>query len=125
MTLPDLSRFELQVLRQLWELGEATIHDLHQALPATPSYSTVRKIIERLEDKEAVVRADRKGRALVYKATVARPAMMKKEIRRFLNTLFDGSAPDLVAQLAEMDALSLTDLRELEETLSDRKGEPE
>jgi BlaI family penicillinase repressor len=123
MTLPDLSRFELQVLRQLWELGEGTIHDLHQALPATPSYSTVRKIIERLEDKGAVVRADRKGRALVYKATVERPAMMKKEIRRFLNTLFNGSAPDLVAQLAEMDALSLTDLRELEETLSDREGE--
>jgi BlaI family penicillinase repressor len=123
MTLPDLSRFELQVLRQLWELGESTIHDLHQALPATPSYSTVRKIIERLEDKGAVARADRKGRALVYKATVERPAMMKKEIRRFLNTLFNGSAPDLVAQLAEMDALSLTDLRELEETLSDREGE--
>jgi predicted transcriptional regulator len=46
--------------------------------------------------------------------------MIRKEIRRFLNTVFDGSAPDLVAQLAAMDALSLSDLRELEETISDR-----
>ena len=123
MALPDLSRFELQVLRQLWTLGEATVGDLHGALDDPPSYSTVRKIVERLEDKGAVKRGPRQGRALVYKPRVSRPAMMKKEVRRFLNTMFDGSASSLMAQLAEMDELSLDDLRRLEDEIGDRGGE--
>ncbi len=122
MALPDLSRFELQVLRRLWTLGEATVGDLHRALDDAPSYSTVRKIVERLEDKGAVERQSRKGRALVYQPLVSRPAMMKKEVRRFLNTLFDGSASSLVAQLAEMDELTLEDLKRLEEEIGDEGG---
>jgi BlaI family penicillinase repressor len=122
MTLPDLSRFELQVLRQLWILGEATVGDLHGALDDAPSYSTVRKIVERLEDKGAVKRRARKGRAVVYQSKVSRPAMMKKEVRRFLNAMFDGSASNLVAQLAEMDELSLDDLKRLEEEIGDGGG---
>jgi BlaI family penicillinase repressor len=124
MPLPDLSRFELQVLRRLWILGEATVGDLHDALDDPPSYSTVRKIVERLEDKGAVKRRTRKGRAVVYQPNVSRPAMMKKEVHRFLNALFDGSASSLVAQLAEMDELSLDDLKKLEEDI-ERKGDGE
>ena len=78
--------------------------------------------MERLEDKGAVKRQTRKGRALVYQPLVSRPAMMKKEVRRFLNTLFDGSASSLMAQLAEMDELSLDDLKRLEEEIGEGGG---
>ena len=61
-SLPDLSRFELQCLRSLWSLGDASIRDVHGTLERAPSYSTVKKIIERLEEKGAVERVRRDGK---------------------------------------------------------------
>ena len=112
--LPNLSRFELQCLRLLWNEDEATVRQVHERLEAPPSYSTVRKIFERLEGKGAVARVRRDGNAWVYRSTVKPTAMIRKEIVRFLDSLFDGAAAPLVAHLAEMDAVSLEDLREIE-----------
>ena len=112
--LPDLSRFELECLRRLWKQGDASVREVHGALDDAPSYSTVRKIFERLEDKGAVTRVRRDGNAWVYRSTVKPAAMIRKEILRFLDSLFDGAAAPLMAHLAEMDAISLEDLREIE-----------
>ena len=115
--LPDLSRFELQCLRKLWERGEATIREIHQDLVDPPTYSTVRKIVERLEDKGAVVRVRKHERAWIYRSAIKPSAMIRKEIRRFLDVAFDGAATALVAQLADMKEVTLEDLRELERQL--------
>ena len=112
--LPDLSRFELECLRRLWKQGQATVREVHAALDNAPSYSTVRKIFERLEDKGAVTRVRRDGKAWIYRSTVTPRAMIRKEIRRFLDSVFDGSADSLVSHLAEMNELSLADIREIE-----------
>lgn len=119
--LPDLSRFELQCLRLLWARGEATVRDVHGDLTDPPSYSTVRKIFERLEEKGAVKRTERVGQAWHYRSAVGKSAMVRKEIGSLLETLFDGSAGPLVSHLAEMDALSLEDLRALEARLVEQR----
>jgi predicted transcriptional regulator len=116
-SLPDLSRFELQCLRLVWSRGEGTVRDIHGDLPDAPSYSTVRTIIERLEEKGAVERIRKDGKAWVYRPAVSARAMIRKEIRRFLDVLFDGSAAPLVAHLADMDAVSIEELREIERQL--------
>ena len=117
--LPDLSRFELQCLRLLWGRGEASAKDIHAAIVDPPSYSTVRKIFERLEEKGAVERTGKDGRAFLYRPRVSRRAMMRKEIERFLDSLFDGAAAPLLSHLARMQAVDLDDLRELERELAD------
>lgn len=116
--LPDLSRFEMQVLRRLWYLKEASVRTVYDTIHDPPSYSTVRKIIERLEEKGAVERVGMDGKAILYRSTVSPKAMIRKEIGRFLDTLFDGSAAPLVEHLADMEALSLDDIRDLEDRLS-------
>ena len=121
--LPDLSRFELECLRKLWKQGDASVREVHGALDDAPSYSTVRKIFERLEDKGAVRRVRRDGKAWIYRSTVTPRAMIRKEIRRFLDSVFDGSADSLVSHLADMKELSLTDLKEVEQQLRQRKKE--
>jgi predicted transcriptional regulator len=118
--LPELSRFELQCLGRLWSLGRGSIREVHQALEDPPSYSTVKKIFERLEEKGAVERVRREGRAWTYRSTVRPQTMIRKEIRRLLTSLLDGQAVPLVTHLAEMDELSLEDLRELERILETR-----
>lgn len=112
--LPNLSRFELQCLRLLWDEDEATVRHIHGKIEDPPSYSTVRKIFERLEGKGAIERVRRDGAAWVYRSAVAPTPVIQREIRRFLDGLFNGSAGSLVAHLAEMDALSLEDLKEIE-----------
>ena len=124
-SLPSLSRFELQCLRKLWNRREATVREIHEDLADPPSYSTVRKIVDRLEEKGAIERVRKDGRAWVYRSAVSPSAMLKKEIRRFLDVAFDGAAAPLVAQLARMDELTIEDLRELERALAgkrDRRG---
>jgi BlaI family penicillinase repressor len=119
--LPDLSRFELQLLRRLWDRDRATARELHDSLENPPSYSTIRKIIERLEQKGAVERCDRYGNAWVYRPTVARGAMMRREVRRFLDGVFEGAVEPLVAHLVDMNELSLDDLQEIERRVDGRK----
>ena len=118
-SLPDLSRFEIECLRRLWSRGEASIRDVHTDLPEPPSYSTVRKIFERLEAKGAIERVRLDGKAWVYRSRVSSSEMIRKEIRRLLDTLFDGSVRPLMSHLADMDDLSLEDLRVLENKLGD------
>jgi len=117
-SLPQLSRFELQVLRLLWSRSEASVAELHGDIPDAPSYSTIRKIVERLESKGAIERVRVDGQAVVYKAAVPRTAVIRHEIRRFLDVMFDGAAAPLVAHLADMDAVSLADLKDLERQLA-------
>jgi BlaI family penicillinase repressor len=117
--LPSLSRFELQCLRKLWNRKEGTVRDIHGSLDDPPSYSTVRKIVERLEEKGAIERIRKDGTAWVYRSKVSPSAMLKKEIRQFLDVAFDGSAAPLVAQLARMQELTMEDLKEIERVLTD------
>jgi predicted transcriptional regulator len=117
--LPDLSRFEWQCLKLLWNRGEASARELHGDLNGKASYSTIRKIIERLEEKGAVERERRDGKAWVYRPCVSRSRMIRREIHRFLDAVFDGAAAPLVSHLADMDALGLEDLRDLEKRLGD------
>jgi predicted transcriptional regulator len=49
--------------------------------------------------------------------------MLKKEIRRFLDAAFDGAAAPLVAQLANMNEVTLDDIRELERAVTDREDD--
>ena len=113
-SLPDLSRFELQCLRRLWSRREATVREIYGDFPDPPTYSTVKKIVERLEEKGAVERVRKRGNAWVYRSSVSAPEMIRKEIRRFLETVFDGNAAPLVAHLADMDELTIEDLKEIE-----------
>lgn len=117
--LPDLSRFELQVLKQLWTLKEANARDLQAALDSESSYSTVRKILERLEGKGAVERVRVEHKAWIYRPTISQPQMVQKEVRRFLDSMFDGVAGPLMTHLADMNAVTMEDLQEAERILDE------
>ena len=116
-SVPELSPFELQCLRLLAHRREATVRELLSDAPAGASYSTVRKIVERLEDKAAIQRVRREGRAWVYRCRIAPGTVVVRQVRRLLDALFDGAAGPLVAQLADIGALSLEDLAEAERRL--------
>ena len=122
-----LTKFELEVMHAMWELGSASVRELQEQLPEKkrPAYTTVQTIVRRLEEKGAVRRLKKIGNALIFEPVVTRRATHHRLISELLE-LFGGSARPLMAHLAEAGKLSLEDLREMEGILAEQEGaEPE
>jgi predicted transcriptional regulator len=113
-----LTKFELEVMGALWELGSASVRELQERLPEgkRPAYTTVQTIVYRLEEKGAVRRAKKVGNAHVFEPVVTRRATVRRLFGELLN-FFGGSPRTLMAQLVEGGHLTLEDLREAEELL--------
>jgi BlaI family transcriptional regulator, penicillinase repressor len=118
-----LTRFELEIMDALWELGSASVREIQEALPEKkrPAYTTVQTIIRRLEDKGAVRQVKKISNAHIFEPTVTRQAARRRLINELLD-LFGGSARPLMAHLAEAGKLSLDDVRELESRLSGQES---
>ena len=119
MPKPKVSRFELELLEQLWKLGPASVREVQESLPEKdrPAYTTVQTMMYRLEEKGAVRRVKKIGNAHVFEPAVTRKAVYRRLVDDLLDW-FGGSASPLVSQLAESGKLSLADVREAERILA-------
>jgi predicted transcriptional regulator len=113
-----LTRFELDVMSALWDLGTASVREIQEQLPSNkrPAYTTVQTIVYRLEEKGAVRRLKKIGNAHIFEPVVTRKAAHNRLIQELLD-LFGGSARPLMAHLVEIGKLTLDDIRELEDDL--------
>ena len=113
-----LTKFELEVMGALWELGSASVREVQERLPERrrPAYTTVQTIVYRLEEKGAVRRVKKVGNAHVFEPVVTRRATVRRLFGELLG-FFGGSPRTLMAQLVEGGHLTLEDLREAEEML--------
>jgi BlaI family transcriptional regulator, penicillinase repressor len=116
-----LTRFELEVMTALWDLGTASVREIQEQLPSQkrPAYTTVQTIVYRLEEKGAVRRLKKIGNAHVFEPVVSRKAAHHRLINELLD-LFGGSARPLMAHLVETGKLTLDDIRELEGDLAEQ-----
>ena len=115
-----LTRFELEIMSALWDLGTASVRELQEHLPEKkrPAYTTVQTIVYRLEEKGAVRRLKKIGNAHIFEPIVSRKAAHRRLIDELLD-LFGGSARPLMAHLIENGKLTLEDLRALETDLGE------
>ena len=113
-----LTKFELEVMGALWELGSASVREVQERLPEgkRPAYTTVQTIVYRLEEKGAVRRVKKVGNAHVFEPVVTRRATVRRLFDELLG-FFGGSPRTLMAQLVEGGHLTLEDLREAEDLL--------
>lgn len=114
-----VSRFELQLLEKLWEMGPSAVREIQESLPEKdrPAYTTVQTMIYRLEEKGAVRRVKKIGNAHIFEATVSRKAVHRRLIGDLLN-VFGGSATPVVSHLIETGKLTLADVKDLEKRLA-------
>ncbi len=115
-----LTRFELEVMSALWDLGTASVREIQEQLPnqKRPAYTTVQTIVYRLEEKGAVRRLKKIGNAHIFEPLVTRKAAHHRLINELLD-LFGGSARPLMAHLVEIGKLTLDDIREVEGDLTE------
>lgn len=119
-----LTKFEMEVMGPLWELGRASVREVQELLPERkrPAYTTVQTIVRRLEEKGAVRRVKKIGNAFIFEPLVTRQAAHSRLITELLE-VFGGSARPLMSHLAETGKLSLEDLKELENAMGKSEDE--
>ena len=119
--MPDVrvTRFELQLLEKLWDLGPCSVREIQEGLPEKdrPAYTTVQTMIYRLEEKGAVRRVKKIGNAHLFEAVLTRKAVHHRLINDLLD-LFGGSATPVMSHLIETKKLTLADIQELEKTVA-------
>ena len=111
-TLGDLQH---AIMAVLWERGEATTADVHEALYAERglALTTIATMLRKMEDKGVVVHR-RDGRQFVYRPTVSREEVRESMVGELVERLFGGDARALVAHLVsehEIDPGELSVLR--------------
>jgi predicted transcriptional regulator len=131
-TPQDVTDAELAVLQVLWEKGPSTRRQLTDAVypGGTPAhYTTVQKLLDRLEEKGYVNR-DRGAGLLTFTATVGRDELINRRLQDVAEKLCGGSLTPLLMNLVRSQPLSAAELRELQDLVKElsrpgrRKGEP-
>ena len=117
----NLSKFELEIMEILWNLGELSVREVQEAIHERkrPAYTTVQTIFARLEEKKAVRRTRKIGNAFLFEPLISRRSAHRRIIDQFLD-LFGGSAEPVVARLLETGKLTLEDLKAMEESQEKR-----
>ncbi|HSK42481.1 MAG TPA: BlaI/MecI/CopY family transcriptional regulator [Candidatus Binatia bacterium] len=118
MTLPKLTKLELQIMEALWTRGEASIREIQENFPEKkrPAYTTIQTTVYRLEGKKAVRRVKKVGNFHVFEAAVSRNAAQRRLIDDLL-ALFGGRTQPVMAHLIESGRLTLEDVKEAESLL--------
>lgn len=119
-----LSKAEVRVLEQFWKLGTVSVREILESLPADErvAYTTVQTLVYRLEQKGAVRRVKKVGNAQLFESQLGRNALRSGLVRELLD-IFGGSPQLLVSNLLESGALTLKDLKTLQDAADNHKPE--
>jgi predicted transcriptional regulator len=123
MPTARVSRFELQLLDKMWQLGPCSVREIQESLPEKnrPAYTTVQTIVYRMEEKGSVRRTRKIGNAHIFEAVYTRKAVYRRLVGDLLD-LFGGSPEPVMSHLIETGKLTLDDVRTIERKLSLKEG---
>jgi BlaI family transcriptional regulator, penicillinase repressor len=122
----DVTDAELAVLQALWERGPSSRRQLADALyprAGPAAYTTVQKLLERLEAKGCVTRQPGPG-PRTFAAAVSRDQLISRRLLDVADKLCAGSLTPLLTNLVQVKPLSARQLQELRELLDGLSGQP-
>ena len=123
---PALSKAETEVARVLWELGTASVRQVHEAMPADRAidFTTVQTYLRRLEQK-GYARARLDGRVRIYSPKVKPRTVIRETVNDLIERLFAGEAMPLMRHLIEERGMSDEDLAQLRSLLDREESQGE
>ena len=118
--LPEPTERELQILKVLWDRGEASVREVYEALPADVPIvqNTVQAFLRTMEQKNLVVHRT-VGRTFVYRPVQPRERTTKTMLSSLLATAFDGAIDQLVASALAVKRPSAEELDKLRALLAE------
>ena len=122
--MPDLvpSERELELLKILWQLGPASVREVHEQMCQTAdlAFNTVQTLL-RIMDEKGLVGHRRRGRTFIYYPKFNRQRVSSQ----FLHKVFDGSLDQLVVSMLGAKDASADELRELEKLIAEARRKKE
>ena len=90
---------ELEILNILWAQGPATVKDVHERLALTKDtgYTTTLKLMQNMLEKKLVSR-DAAAKKHIYTAIVNKEQTQVQMVQKLIETMFNGSAMQLISQ---------------------------
>ena len=122
-----LTELHLEIMRVLWERGEATAVEVREALRVERELAptTVSTLLSRLERKGLVAHRT-EGRQFVYRAAVEEARVKRSLVSEFTEVadrLFAGDMADLVTHLLAESDVGPEDLARVREMIDRREAE--
>jgi predicted transcriptional regulator len=107
----SLGDLQLQVMEEVWRLGEATVADVHEALAGQRklAYTTVLTTMRALE-RRGMLTHEAVGKAYLYKPAVSREQYTNASVGRLVDDLFGGRKDKLLCHLLGAERISRGEL---------------
>ena len=112
---------EMELIQVLWQQKEATVEMIQAKLPDRLEGSTIRTLLQIMEDKGYVVH-EKQGRANVYRPVIDQQWVQSAALKYIIQKLFGGSTELLLARLVKDGEIDLDDVTRLGEKLKQCKG---
>jgi BlaI family transcriptional regulator, penicillinase repressor len=111
---------ELEILKILWERGEASVRDVYEQMRETTPIvqNTVQAFLRTMEEK-GLVRHRVEGRTFVYKPVAPREQTTKRLTTQFVQHVFDGAIDQLVETAFSHHTPTDAELTRLEELVAE------
>lgn len=115
---PIPSGREIEILKILWELGPASVREVHERMCPREelAFNTIQTLL-RIMDEKGLVRHSTRGRTFVYAPVYTR----EQETARFLDKVFDGAIDQFVASLLRSRRPSPRELAQIRELIGDAR----
>ena len=115
---PPLSKAEMEVVRVLWDLGSATVRQVHEVLSRDRKidFGTVQTYLVRLQAK-GYLRSRLRERTKIFTARVRPEKVIRETVDDFVGRLFGGEAVPLMRHLIQEHGISRDDISDLRKLL--------
>ena len=122
--LDDLGQLQRAVIEVVWELGEASVHQVRERLGRKKklAYTTVLTAMQKLE-KAGWLRHRAEGKSYVYLPTRSREEAGAKSVLKFMKRMFDGDAVLMFQHFMREGKLSDDELRKLRKMIDKKQKE--
>jgi BlaI family penicillinase repressor len=115
---PEPTAAELQLLHVLWRRDGATVREVWEQLGGKGSYTTVLKQFQVMLEK-GFVKRDETDRAHIFRAAVPEQKVQRSALKRLVDSLFEGSAAQLVTGALATKKVSAEERREIRKMLDE------
>jgi len=98
---PEPTRSELEILQVLWKHGPSTVRQVNDTLNGQKravQYTSTLKLMQIMVEKD-ILKRDESAMKHVYSAAVEEKIFKGFLLERFVDSLYDGSASNLMMQL--------------------------
>ncbi|WP_379090901.1 BlaI/MecI/CopY family transcriptional regulator [Pedobacter sp. UC225_65] len=120
--LPEPTKAELEILQVLWEFGPSTVRFINDQLNVQRevNYTSTLKQMQIMAEK-GILKRDESQMKHIYIPVEAESKTKDQLLDRFVNTLYKGSASQLMMQLLGNEKTSKEDIEAIKKMLNDQK----